>query len=85
LVGRGNRESRQRQVSRSWNCDGTTAIEGAGDQIGGLIDLGDIDADIGLAGDQALQFGASTGAGRVWLVEIGVATHLRANADASTA
>ncbi len=60
---------------------GAIAFEGAGVAGGDVIDLSGIDANTGLAGNQAFVFGG-TGIGHVSLVNSGTTTIVNANVDA---
>jgi Ca2+-binding RTX toxin-like protein len=67
------------------------SIQGASDRIlgferpgagaGDRIDLSGVDADFGRAGNQAFQFGAATGTGRLYLREQGTDTVIFGNVD----
>ena len=63
---------------------GAIAFEGAGVAGGDLIDLSGIDANTGLAGNQAFVFGGTTD-GHLSLVNSGTTTILNANVDADAA
>jgi Ca2+-binding RTX toxin-like protein len=56
------------------------AFEGAGATGGDLIDLSGIDANVGVAGNQAFVFGGG-GTGRVSVVDTGGSSLIRANTD----
>ncbi len=62
--------------------DGAVAFEAPGAGVGDCIDLSAIDANLAVAGDQAFGFGTARGIGRLWLVESGDLTLVRANLDA---
>lgn len=64
--------------------DRAAAFENAGDVGGDAIDLTAIDAISG-GTDDAFKFGTDTGAGRLWVTEVGSNTHVRANLDISAA
>ena len=59
---------------------GVAAFEGAGVAGGDRIDLSAIDANAGVAGNQAFVFGG-TGAGRVSVVSAGANSLVRGNTD----
>ena len=61
---------------------GAVAFAGAGAAGGDRIDLSALDANLGLAGDQAFRFGDARGAGRLWVTEAGGDTLVRASVDA---
>lgn len=61
-----------------------SGFDGAGATVGDLIDLAAIDANTGVAGNQAFVFGG-TGAGRVNFTNFGTDTLLRGNTDADSA
>jgi Ca2+-binding RTX toxin-like protein len=63
---------------------GAVAFEGAGVAGGDVIDLSGIDANTGLAGNQAFVFGGTT-AGHLSLVNSGTTTIVNANVDADAA
>lgn len=72
-----------RDVIRSLN--GTiSAFEGAGIAGGDVIDLSGIDANTGVAGNQAFVF-SGTGVGRVSVVSVGADSFVRANTDGDAA
>lgn len=60
---------------------GETAFDGAGRARGDLIDLRALDADLGLAGNQAFHFGDSRDAGSLWAIERRGDTLIRGNVD----
>ena len=61
--------------------DGAVAFQGAGAAIGDIIDLGDIDADAGQAGNQAFIFGG-TAVGHLSLIDSAGITIVRGNTAA---
>ena len=63
---------------------GGNAFDGAGGAVGDRIDLLDIDANAGAAGNQAFLFGG-TGQGHVWCVNSGNITQVFANVDGDAA
>lgn len=60
---------------------GAVAFAGAGIAGGDRIDISAIDADTTIDGDQAFSFGSTPGAGRLWAVDVGNATHIRGDID----
>lgn len=60
------------------------AFDAPGHGAGDLIDLHALDADTTRPGNQAFVFGG-TGAGHVWLRDVGAVTHVYANTDADRA
>lgn len=65
--------------------DGALAFEGAGAAAGDRFDLSGIDANTSVAGVQDFIFGTSTGIGRIWAVNVGADTLIRANVNSSAA
>jgi Ca2+-binding RTX toxin-like protein len=61
--------------------DTINGFDGAGSTVGDRIDLLDIDANTGVAGNQAFIFGGA-GAGHISLVNSGTTTIVNANVDA---
>ncbi len=78
-------DSRPGAADRIAAGDGAAAFQNAGAKPGDRIDLSAIDANAGLAGDQAFKLGAATGPGRLWLAEVGADTVLRGNLDRDAA
>lgn len=65
--------------------DGAAAFEGAGYAGGDRIDLSLIDADFTRGGMQDFAFGTARGTGRVWALDMGGNTLIRANVDGDRA
>jgi serralysin len=62
--------------------DGAAAFEGAGPTWGDRIDVSALDANLLLPGNQAFGFGTATGIGRLYAVDVGLATVVRGNVNA---
>ena len=60
---------------------GAIAFQGAGDAAGDRIDLANIDANLGVGGNQAFAFGVLRGTERLWVETVGTDTHVRGNVD----
>ena len=61
--------------------DGAVAFQNAGPGAGDRIDLSAIDANTGVAGDQAFIWGGGHGRGYLWAVNSGNVTLIRGNVD----
>ncbi len=75
--------------SQGWDHDRIVGFDGAGSWGGDLIDVGGIDANTGVSGNQRFEFlgavsdsqGLSHGAGHLWTVNTGGNTYVRGNVD----
>lgn len=55
--------------SPNWGRDVIDGFSAAGDRWGDRIDLREIDANVGVRGEQSFVFGTAKGAGRLWAVD----------------
>ncbi len=78
----GDSKENARDVIQSGS--GAAAFQGAGADVGDLMDLSAIDANTNIAGDQAFEFGG-TGIGRLSVVNVGAKTLIKANTDGDAA